>query len=404
MASEPAHQALFLTAGPQMHCGVGQFTQKLCETIDGFEPGSAITLSLTRKGGTLAAIWNSVGSARNVICNFPIVAWKRVIFKPLLAMAIARLGGRRIILMQHEWAGLHWLRRLTYLPALLLADKIVMFSPLVRRELVADRLVGFTARKCVLAPLPPNLAAPAGIAESKLQQALVAAKKDGRLIVGHFGSIYPGKQPNALLGICAILKERGLKPLVVYIGSFIRGTDQVEDEFHARAAELGVIDDVIVSGYVASDHEVFGIFNQVDVFCYPLDEGMTARRSSILACAQTGRPLIVTGPAEADEFDHHPRFKELIDRRAIILVARGATDETYADRIVAAVKRPVVQVAFDFDAWWHDIAEATRALFAEPPAPLLIRTKTGQVMQPEHGEQEGEPQGIGAIEEEALKR
>jgi hypothetical protein len=45
------------------------------------------------------------------------------------------------------------------------------------------------------------------------------------------------------------------------------------------------------------------------VFCYPLEEGITARRSSILACVQSGRPVIVTGPAGTDEFDHHPRFK-----------------------------------------------------------------------------------------------
>ena len=37
-----------------------------------------------------------------------------------------------------------------------------MFSPLVRRELADDPLVGWTARKCVLAPLPPNIEAPAG--------------------------------------------------------------------------------------------------------------------------------------------------------------------------------------------------------------------------------------------------
>ena len=182
-------------------------------------------------------------------------------FRPLLALAIARLRGRRVVLIQHEWAGLHWLRRITYLPALLLADTIVMFSPLVRRELADDPLVGWTARKCVLAPLPPNIEAPAGIADSKLRQRLAAAREEGRLVIGHFGSIYPGKQPNALLDIGAILKERGLKPLIVYIGSFIRGVDKVEEEFYARAAELGIIDDVIVSGYVASDHEVFGLFS-----------------------------------------------------------------------------------------------------------------------------------------------
>lgn len=367
MTSEPAYQALFLGAGPQMQCGVGQFTRLLSETIEKPDPGSSTTLTLTRSEGSAAEIWRAVGSARSVVCNFPIVAWKRVMFRPLLALAVARLRGRRIILIQHEWGGLHWLRRITYLPALLLADTIVMFSPLVRRELAGDAMMGWTAQKCVLAPLPPNLEAPAGIADSKLRQRLAAAREEGRLVIGHFGSIYPGKQPNALLGICAILKERGLKPLVVYVGSFIRGVDTVEEDFYARAAELGVIDDVIVSGYLASDHEVFGLFSQIDAFCYPLDEGLTARRSSILACVQAGRPVIATGPAEADEFDHHPRFKELIDRGAIVLVALGAGEAAYAERIVSALKWPTVQAPFDFDGWWQGVAQAVRAQLPVSP-------------------------------------
>jgi glycosyltransferase involved in cell wall biosynthesis len=361
MASEPAYQALFLGAGPQMQCGVGQFTRRLCEAIGKLAPDSCATLTLTRSEGSAIGIWRAVGSARSVVCNFPIVAWKRVIWRPLLALATARLRGRRVVLIQHEWAGLHWLRRITYLPALWLADTIVMFSPLVRRELSDDPLVGWTARKCVLAPLPPNIEAPAGIADSGLRQQLAAARETGRLVIGHFGSIYPGKQPNALLNIGAILKRRGLKPLIVYIGSFIRGVDNVEQEFHARAAELGLSDDVIVSGYVASDDEVFGLFSAVDAFCYPLDEGLTARRSSVLACVQSGRPVIVTGPAKADEFDHHPRFKQLIDRGAILMVARGSDDEVYADTIASTLEQPPVQTPFDFDGWWQEVAQTVRA-------------------------------------------
>jgi glycosyltransferase involved in cell wall biosynthesis len=363
MTSEPAYQALFLDAGPQMQCGVGQFTRLLCETVEKLAPGTSTTLTLTRTEGSVADIWRAVGTARNVVCNFPIVAWKGVIFRPLLALAMARLRRRRVILIQHEWAGLHWLRRVTYIPALLLADTIVTFSALVRHELADDRLVGFTAKKCVLAPLPPNIEAPAGIADSELRHRLIAARGEGRLVIGHFGSIYPSKQPNALLGIGAALKARGKNPLIVYIGSFIRGVDNVEHEFYARTAEIGLSGDVIVSGYVASDHEVFGLFTAIDAFCYPLQEGLTARRSSILTCAQSGRPVIVTGPAEADEFDHHPRFKELIDRGVIILVARGSDDDAYADRIVSALKRPSVQAPFDFDGWWQDVAQAVRAQF-----------------------------------------
>ena len=361
MAREHAYRALFLGAGPQMQCGVGQFTRLLQEAIEKADPGSCAALTLTRAQGSLAEIWHAIGSVQTVVCNFPIVAWKRVILRPLLALAIARLRRRRVVLIQHEWGGLHWLRRVTYIPALLLADTIVMFSPMVRRELAGDPLVGWTSRKCTLAPLPPNIEAPAGVVDSRLRLRLIEARQAGRLVIGHFGSIYPGKQPNTLLNIGAILKARGQKPLIVYIGSFIRGVDEVEQVFHARAAELGLSDDVIVSGYVASDHEVFGLFSQVDAFCYPLDEGLTARRGSALACAQSGRPVIAAGPALADEFDHHPRFKELIDRGTIVLVARGSDDDVYADRIVSALKWPSVQAPFDFDGWWQDTARALKA-------------------------------------------
>jgi glycosyltransferase involved in cell wall biosynthesis len=362
MTSEPRYRALFLGAGPQMQCGVGQFTRLLREAIEKIEPGISTTLTLTRSEGSLADIWRAVGSSQSVVCNFPIVAWKRVIVAPLLAMALARLRRRKIVLIQHEWAGLHWLRRITYLPALLLADTIVMFSPLVRGELAADSMVGWTAKKCVLAPLPPNIEASGGFADSELRHRLTTARHDGRLVIGHFGSIYPAKQPNALLEIGAILKQRGLKPLIVYIGSFIRGVDTVEQDFRARTRELDIAEDVLVSGFVASDHEVFGLFNAVDAFCYPLDEGLSARRSSVLTCVQSGKPLIVTGPTLREEFDHHPRFRELIDRGAIVLVARGSDGEAYADAIVAALKWPKAHAPFDFDGWWKDVAEAVRAV------------------------------------------
>jgi len=361
MTAEPEYQALFLGAGPQMQCGVGQFTRLLCEAIEKLDPGRSTALTLTRSEGSTADIWRAAGSAQSVVCNFPIVAWKRVILRPLLALAIARLRGRRVVLVQHEWAGLHWLRRLTYLPALLLANTIVMFSPLVRRELASQPLLGWTAAKCVLAPLPPNIEAPANIADSPIRQQVAVARKSGRLVIGHFGSIYPGKQPNALLDIAAILRARGHHPFTVYVGSFIKAFDNVEQDFYARANELGITGDLIVSGYVASDAELFGLFDEIDAFCYPLEEGLTARRSSILACVQTGRPVIVTGPADADEFDHHVRFKALIDRGAIGLIPLGSPHEAYADRILLALKTTVTASPFDFAGWWRDVAQSLKA-------------------------------------------
>src|SRR5438445_10699242 len=164
MTGETRYRALFLGAGPQMHCGVGQFTRLLHETIEKLEPGISATLTLTREEGSLAEIWRAVGTAQSVVCNFPIVAWKRVIFAPLVAMAIARLRRRKVVLIQHEWNGLHWLRRITYMLALLLAATIIMFSPLVRRGLAKDPVVGWPARRSVQARLTPHMEARVAIA------------------------------------------------------------------------------------------------------------------------------------------------------------------------------------------------------------------------------------------------
>src|SRR5882757_1052778 len=106
MTRESRYRALFPGAGPQMQCGVGHYTRLLYETIEKLDPGSSTTLTLTRTEGTFSEIWRAVGSAQSVVCNFPIVAWKRVILRPLLALAIAKLRRRRIVLIQHEWSAL----------------------------------------------------------------------------------------------------------------------------------------------------------------------------------------------------------------------------------------------------------------------------------------------------------
>jgi glycosyltransferase involved in cell wall biosynthesis len=346
-----------------MRCGVGQFTRLLQDAVDALEPGSCVALTLTASEGSLSEIWRAVSEAETIVCNFPIVAWKRVILKPLAVLTIARLRGRRVVLIQHEWSGLHWLRRLTYAPALLLANTIVMFSPLVQRELADAPIVGWLARKSVLAPLPPNIAAPATVGHTELRQRVAAARAERRLVIGHFGSIYPGKQPEAVLEIAAVLKRRDLKPLVVYIGSFIRALDDVESKFRRRIAQLGLHDDVIVTGFIASDEEVFGLLREIDVFCYVLDEGLTARRASILTAVQSGRPVVVTEAIAPDEFDHHLRFKALIDNGAIIRVPRNAGNELYADAIVAAATQSTSSAPFNFRGWWQDVARAVRAQF-----------------------------------------
>nr|USU32491.1 glycosyltransferase [Methylobacterium sp. OTU13CASTA1] len=353
--------SLHLLGAGHPPCGIGDFSQLLLDTLRAAEPGVHNALTIEPRQFRLAETWAAIGRADAVVANFPVVAWKRALFGPLAVYALAKLRRRACLTILHEWAGLHRLRRLMLRPLLLLSDTIFLVSPQVREELAADPLVGFLARRAALMPVPPNLSRPAGIADSPLRQRLLAARRAGRVVLGHFGSIYPGKQPEAVLDIAAALAARGEDPLLVFIGSFIKASDGIEGVFDAKVAALGLEDAVVVSGYVASAEELFGLFETVDAFAYVLPEGLTARRASVLACVQAGRPVVVTAPMRADEFDHHPRYRELLAAGAILPVPRGAPAEAYAEAVLGARARPTRLPEIDRAAWFRDAADGLRA-------------------------------------------
>jgi hypothetical protein len=61
--TEGKYKALFLGAGAQMQCGVGQFTRLLCEAIERLDPDRCTTLTLTQSEGSVADIWRAVGGS-----------------------------------------------------------------------------------------------------------------------------------------------------------------------------------------------------------------------------------------------------------------------------------------------------------------------------------------------------
>lgn len=359
--SSGAPASLHLLGSGRPPCGIGDFSRLLFETLQAAEPGIHDALTVEAGRLSLADAWSALDRTDAVVANVPVVAWKRALFGPLAVYALAKARGRRCVTVLHEWQGLHRLRRLALRPMLLLSDTIFLVSPQVREELAGDRLVGFLARRAALMPVPPNLSRPPAIADSPLRRRLIAARGEGRLVLGHFGSIYPGKQPEAVLAIAAELKARGVKPLLVFVGSFIKASDGIEAAFDRKVAELGLSDDVIVSGYVASEAEMFGLFEIVDAFAYALPEGLTARRASILACVQAGRPVVVTAPMRPDEFDHHPRYRALLDQGAIALVPRGAGPDVYADGVLAVRARPTWTPDVDRRTWFRDAAACLAA-------------------------------------------
>jgi glycosyltransferase involved in cell wall biosynthesis len=366
-ATRVRKRSLFLSARSQEPCGVETFTRTLVAAlaVPDHDAAQAVAYKLVPVSGRwrdVPALLQRIAQADRVVFGFPLVAWKRMLVIPLILLLFAWATRRRISTFAHEWTGLNWLRRLVLSPYLLLSHNILVLSPLIRRQIAADRFVGRAALKCVLVPHPPTVRRPQARAVTDTARGIERAARDADVVIGHFGAIYHGKAAMALLEVCDHLRRRGIRALMVFIGSFTRSLDDYEGKFRARLRELALEDQVIVTGYVSTTEEVFALFERIGVFVFLFPEGLTARRSSVITCLQSNRPVVVSAPQSRDEFRHHQGLTRLIDAGALSFVPRSAAVAEIADRLLAAVAQATDAVpAIDADAWWAATTDATRA-------------------------------------------
>jgi glycosyltransferase involved in cell wall biosynthesis len=340
-------------------CGVEMFARGLARAAGELGLDSRL-VAVAGRWGDGPALWRALAGAGALVVNLPVVAWKKALLTPLLALTIARLRGAQTIVVVHEWADLHPLRRAFISAYLLLAQVVLFSSPTVREEFLSSPL-GRLPFALGLAPIPPNIAPLKTRLRSPAVDRLEAERAKGRLVLGHFGSIYPKKQSTFVLEVARALQAMNRSVFVVFIGGFVKANDDVETRFFARARELGLEASIMVSGYVESDAEIFALFDAVDVFVYSFAEGLTSRRGSVLTCLESGRPVIVNAAKSQSEFDHHPVFRGLIAQGALQVVPINAAPADFARAIeaIGADRRAVAPEIFA--PAWRDAATALRA-------------------------------------------
>jgi len=361
-------RTLFMVTPSKEACAVENFTQKLVSALQSRYPDQGYELlAVSSRLRDLPSILRSVAGADCVVFNLPLVAWKRMLLTPLMLLLFARIARVRVNVFLHEWSGLHWLRRVALAPIVLLSRTIIVVSPFISTQIAGHwRLFG-TASKCRLVPHPPTVLRPKGRHVSERILRVRQAARNCDVVIGCFGSIYKGKAATALLDICRYLNGRGVRALIVFIGSFTRSLDHYEQEFWDKVHAAGIEDQVIVTGYIPSEMELYTLFEEIGAFLFLFPEGLTARRSSVIACLQSDRPVLVPAPHSATEFDHHEGFKALIKRGLLSFIPPGADLQTIADQLLVVAKRQArTTPAIDADAWWNAATAATRAALTSP--------------------------------------
>jgi glycosyltransferase involved in cell wall biosynthesis len=377
LASAPAaaggharERCLFLLPTSDEECGVESFARLLVSALQSDYPnhGYAV-LPVSGRWRDLPAVFRNILAADQVVFSVPLVAWKRRLLLPLAILLFARLAGRTVNVFMHEWAAMHRLRRITLAPFLWLSRTIIVVSPFIADQIAGTRWLPGAGRKCRLVPNAPTIRRPVEANVTERVRRVRAAAENCDVVIGYFGAIYQGKAATALLDVGADLQRRGIRALIVFIGSFLKSIDGYEQQFWAKAAELGIEDRVIVTGYIADEAELYTLFDEVGAFLFLFPEGLTARRSSVIHTLQSDRPVVVTAPRTMAEFAHHAGFTRLIKAGVLSFIPPGADMRAIAGQLLAVAgqgKRPAS--AIDWNAWWRATTTATDAALTDTMA------------------------------------
>ena len=332
-------------------CGVESFARELSRAA------SACQLAVSGRAGDWLRLWSGLRGARALVVNLPVVAWKRALTTPLAALRIAGWRGAQRVVVMHEWEDLQPARRRVYSLYLREADVLLFSSPHVRKGFLRTRrFAGPTG----LLPIPANIAPPAIRRASRASLRLEEERRAGKTILGHFGSIYPKKNSDFVLDIAAALRARGREVFVAFIGSIIQGSDNGEAAFRAKARRLDLEGSLLVTGYVESAEEIFALFDACDAFVYAFNEGLTSRRGSVLACLQSGKPVVVNAPVGLEEFAHHAVYRERLASGALVFVPNQSEASDYARALDIAISETPPPPAQVYETGWREAAQALR--------------------------------------------
>jgi glycosyltransferase involved in cell wall biosynthesis len=360
-------RCLFLLTPSKEECGVESFARLLVGALQQDYPGDGCAvLAVADRWRDLPAVLRKIAKAEQIVFSVPLVAWKRMLLLPLVVLLFARIVHCRVNVFMHEWTALHWLRRLALAPLVLLSRTIIVVSPFIAGEIAGTRWLFGAGKKCRLVPNAPTIRRPDAASATERVLRVRAAAANCDVVIGHFGAIYKGKAATALLDVCENLRRGGFRALIVFIGSFMKSLDGYEQQFWSKAAEFGIEDQIIVTGYIADEAELYALFEEVGAFLFLFPEGLTARRSSVIHTLQSDRPVVVTAPRSMAEFAHHRGFTALIEAGVLSFVPEGAELRAIADQLLAVAKRGKRPAAgIEWDAWWHATTAATYAALSE---------------------------------------
>jgi glycosyltransferase involved in cell wall biosynthesis len=284
-------------------------------------------------------------------CQLPMSAWRFHFFLPLIISLKLSNQYIKLIVTLHEWSNTHWLRRLINYFIIRRASLIVVPSEQLMRELEPLRFIKRRNIQIKVIPIGPNILVRSG-AKTGGRQII----KEEKRRIGHFGFLYPLKNPNTVLAVFKEITKIENNSELVFIGDFLKSRSREKRQFHKLIDSLGLIENVKFKGYLQTDDEVLDEMEKWNVYISLHENGFSLRRGSTLAAMQLGIPVISYAPSENFSDFEKKWLNEIIKDRNLIFISKELTIEGIAEVVLQHMNSNEFRQSVSLNWIWAEIA------------------------------------------------
>lgn len=298
---------------PAMHCGVGDYTARLVESLLTIDPTIQVNVITTANSkvtvpgcsgwtinqisswrlGMLPRLMRMIEAARPDVVHiqYPAAGYNNGLAPNILPLAASLLQpGFPVVVTLHEFSVAHPLRRLSALFFLLCARRIVVCDG--REQRAVNRFLRLRRQKATLLPLAANIPVFAPfISMNRYTSEQQNPRRDGReLTLCYFGFVSKSKDVFFLLKVLASLRGEGLPLRLLLIGGITR---EARGKLSALMDDLELTEYVTLTGFCPPE-TVSRHLTESDVALFPFRDGVSLRRSTFLTAMQHGLPVVTT--------------------------------------------------------------------------------------------------------------
>lgn len=279
-----------------------------------------------------------------------------------LASIIKKKIPRRIPIVAtvHEFAIVHWLRKLTIVAMSLSVDAMTITAESEKK--MYERVMPWLKRKLHVIHMAPTIPTVPVQWEEREVIRKQAGASGNDVLVGYFGFLHPNKGIEQLFRAFALAREqyRDMKFMVMAL------FDPARTPYHAAirslAERLGLMESIHWTGFLDAE-DLSRHLGSLDVAVLPYREGVSLRRLSFISTLGHGIPTVTT------RRDVEPSDIGLVDGENV-MIAQSKDPNHIAEKVILLGRSPAMRQKLSVNgmAWaeafrWDNIVEQHRSLY-----------------------------------------